>query len=122
MDLRRYWVQAELRCQMCARSIGRLLGAAPPGVVNGGIPSVPPGAFSIFHPADAGEPVVRLCREMRFRCRTCGGNALLEDVEVFSTWDDGDELEEPRKRRRGRPPKPWRSQEDSRLVAFKMAG
>ena len=43
----------------------------------------------------------------QFRCFTCGGGVIMDELETFSTYaeveDDSDAQP-----RRGRPPKPWR--------------
>ena len=52
--------------------------------------------------------MVPFTSEMRFRCVVCGGVGALDDVEVFSTYDEipiADAEDDPlRPRRRGRPP------------------
>jgi hypothetical protein len=102
---RKDWVQADLRCLMCGRSVGRLVGPLPS--TQPGQRSVRPPAFAAFRPADRSMPAVRLAGGESFRCRICGGGAVLDEVETFSTYDDIDD--EPDERpRRGRPPKPWR--------------
>jgi len=107
---------------MCARVLGRLLGTvAKEGHV--GWPTGQAHRFSVFHPAEPGEPVRRLTGFERFRCGACGGGALIDEVETFSTCLDAENLNEPgARRRRGRPPKPWQMPEDSRLSVFKLAG
>jgi hypothetical protein len=43
----------------------------------------------------------------QFRCTTCGGGVIMDELETFSTYEDViDELDT--RPRRGRPPKPWR--------------
>ena len=110
---RKDWVQADLRCLMCGRVIGRLVGPAPAGK-----PATTPVAgrwpqFAAFRPADASAPAVRLVGDERFHCTTCGGGVIMDEVERFSTYADiiDDELEE--RPRRGRPPKPWRRTPES---------
>lgn len=99
---RKDWVQADLRCLMCGRVQGRLVGPLPATQVKGGWPR-----FAAFRPADASVPTVRLMGGEQFRCRTCGGGVIMDEVETFSTYEDvPDEIEQ--RPRRGRPPKPWR--------------
>jgi hypothetical protein len=104
---RKDWVQADLRCIMCGRVIGRLVGPLPAGdpekrTLAGRLPH-----FSAFRPADTAVPAVRLVGGEQFRCTTCGGGVIMDELETFSTYAEiDDEIEE--RPRRGRPPKPWR--------------
>jgi hypothetical protein len=100
---RKDWVQADLRCLMCGRVQGRLVGALPATQIRRGPPR-----FAAFRPADASTPAVRLVGGEQFRCRTCGGGVIMDELETFSTYEDVPEDGE-RRPRRGRPPKPWRS-------------
>ena len=107
---RKDWVQADLRCLMCGRVVGRLVGPLPAGEpaqrsLAGRLPQ-----FAAFRPADAREPAVRLEGGEQFRCTTCGGAVLMDELETFSTYPDVDEDTDQRPRR-GRPPKPWRRAE-----------
>lgn len=107
---RKDWVQADLRCLMCGRIIGRLVGPLPPGdpdrrTLAGRLPH-----FAAFRPADARIPAVRLVGGEHFRCTTCGGAVIMDELETFSTYAEVDEEHEERPRR-GRPPKPWRRTE-----------
>jgi hypothetical protein len=101
------WIQADVRCLMCGRVLGRLVGPLPAEYSGqrslvGRRPT-----FAAFRPVDPSAPAVRLSGGERFRCSTCGGGAIMDEVETFSTYDDvDDELDE--RPRRGRPPKPWR--------------
>ena len=100
---RRDWVQADLRCLMCGRVQGRLVGPLPVGrTTSSGVPR-----FAAFRPADGSTPAVRLAGGETFRCRTCGGGVIMDEIETFSTYEDIDDEAEQRPRR-GRPPKPWR--------------
>ncbi|MBV8714209.1 MAG: hypothetical protein JO020_09990 [Chloroflexi bacterium] len=107
---RKDWVQADLRCIMCGRVIGRLVGPLPAGdpaqrSLAGRLPQ-----FAAFRPADGHMPAVRLSGGEQFRCTTCGGAVIMDELETFSTYTDiDDELED--RPRRGRPPKPWRRTE-----------
>jgi len=104
---RKDWVQADLRCLLCGRVQGRLVGPLPASNVGGSFAGGRP-RFASFRPADASSPAVRLYGGEQFRCRTCGGGLLMDELETFSTYADiDDELEQ--RPRRGRPPKPWRS-------------
>ncbi|MBV9580400.1 MAG: hypothetical protein JO057_17580 [Chloroflexi bacterium] len=103
---RKDWVQADLRCMMCGRIIGRLVGPLPPGDPVNRSPAGRP-QFAAFRPADAGVPAVRLMGGEQFRCTTCGGAVMMDELETFSTYAEiEEELDE--RPRRGRPPKPWR--------------
>ena len=122
MSGRRDWVQADLLCLLCGRSLGRLVGPLPAGQ------PLRRSAFGIrqfaaFRPADPTLPAVRLQGSEHFRCTACGGDPILDEVEVFSTYDevleDEEELARPR---RGRPPKRFRPLADSRLRALGLAG
>ena len=110
---RKDWVQADLRCLMCGRVIGRLVGPVPAGKAPIGAAAGRALQFAAFRPADASVPAVRLAGDERFRCTTCGGGVMLDELERFSTYTDiaDDELED--RPRRGRPPKPWRRTPDS---------
>lgn len=101
------WVQADLRCMMCGRVIGRLVGPLPAGDPSTRSLAGRPPHFSAFRPADTSVPAVRLVGGEQFRCTTCGGAVIMDELETFSTYTDlGDEVEE--RPKRGRPPKPWR--------------
>jgi hypothetical protein len=105
---RKDWVQADLRCLMCGRVQGRLVGPLPASQLGRTLSP----RFSAFRPADAGMPAVRLYGGEQFRCQTCGGGLLMDELETFSTYADiDDDLEQ--RPRRGRPPKPWRSASSS---------
>ncbi len=106
MSGRKSWVQADLACLMCGRVLGRLVGPLPR--TPGGRAAVPTtNQFAAFQPADRALPAVRLVGGERFRCPTCGGGAIMDEIETFSTYEHlEDEVEE--RPRRGRPPKPWR--------------
>jgi len=104
---RKDWVQADLRCLMCGRIIGRLVGPLPAGdLVKRSLAGRTP-HFAAFRPADTRIPAVRLSGGEQFHCTTCGGAVIMDELETFSTYADvDDDLEE--RPRRGRPPKPWR--------------
>src|SRR5262249_36415892 len=77
---RRDWVQPDLRCLMGGRIIGRLVGPLPAGdptkhTLAGRLPQ-----FSAFRPADAGVPAVRLVGGEQFRCTTCGGAVIMDEL------------------------------------------
>ena len=108
------WVRAEVRCLMCGRLLGRLLGAARPQD-NGDRSAGHPVAFLAFRPLDPPGPIVPFAPGLRFRCCLCGGAGALDDIDVFSTYDEAPadaedeerEHEQNRVRRRpGRPPRP----------------
>jgi DNA-directed RNA polymerase subunit N (RpoN/RPB10) len=103
---RKDWVQADLRCLMCGRVIGRLVGPLPTVADRRALAGRPP-QFAAFRPANVNVPAVRLVGGEQFRCPTCGGGVIMDELETFSTYEDvDDDLEE--RPRRGRPPKPWR--------------
>ena len=103
---RKDWVQADLRCLMCGRVVGRLVGPLPPDADRRALTARPP-QFAAFRPANTSVPAVRLVGGEQFRCTTCGGGVIMDELETFSTYEDIDEdLDE--RPRRGRPPKPWR--------------
>jgi DNA-directed RNA polymerase subunit N (RpoN/RPB10) len=105
---RKDWVQADLRCLMCGRVIGRLVGPLP---VDDGLRSVRVGRlpkFAAFRPTDVSVPTVRLVGGEHFRCSTCGGGVIMDELETFSTYEDIDDEDVEGRPRRGRPPKPWR--------------
>lgn len=104
---RKDWVQADLRCLMCGRIIGRLVGPLPPGDPDRRTLAGRLLHFAAFRPADTREPAVRLVGGEHFRCTTCGGAVIMDELETFSTYSDIDDDHEDRPRR-GRPPKPWR--------------
>ena len=120
---RKDWVQADLRCLMCGRVVGRLVGPLPATdaakrAQAGRFPQ-----FAAFRPADLSVPAVRLMGGEHFRCTTCGGGVIMDELETFSTYEDLDEEVEARPRR-GRPPKPWRrtSSSPSWLQQLGIAG
>jgi DNA-directed RNA polymerase subunit N (RpoN/RPB10) len=104
---RKDWVQADLRCIMCGRVIGRLVGPLPAGDPAKRSLAGRMLHFAAFRPADTRIPAVRLMGGEQFRCTTCGGAVIMDELETFSTYADVDEELEQRPRR-GRPPKPWR--------------
>src|SRR5262252_6595316 len=108
---RKDWVQADLRCLMCGRVLGRLVGPLPPAQEGRSLAGGPP-RFAAFRPADMATPAVRLVGTETFRCRTCGGGVIMDEVETFSTYEDVDDDLKQRPRR-GRPPKPWRRPPES---------
>jgi hypothetical protein len=104
---RKDWVQADLRCFLCGRVVGRLVGPMPAGDAAGRSLAGRPPQFAAFRPSDTSVPAVRLVGGEQFRCTTCGGGVMMDELETFSTYEDiDDELDE--RPRRGRPPKPWR--------------
>jgi DNA-directed RNA polymerase subunit N (RpoN/RPB10) len=99
-------VQADLRCMMCGRVTGQLVGRLPP-VTTASVASGKPPRFAVFRPADSAAPTLHLIGGEQFRCTTCGGNVIMDQLEAFSTYVEVVEEVEAR-RRRGRPAKPWR--------------
>src|SRR5438045_8188684 len=80
---RKDWVQADLRCLMCGRVIGRLVGPVPvdKATVREAAGRWP--HFAAFRPADTSVPAVRLVGDERFRCTTCGGGVIMDELERF---------------------------------------
>lgn len=111
MTGRKDWIQADLRCLMCGRVIGRLVGALPNGGAARRAVAGKPPQFAAFRPADSSRPAVRLAGREHFRCTICGGGVIMDELETFSTYADIDDEDEARPRR-GRPPKPWRRTAD----------
>ena len=104
---RKDWVQADLRCIMCGRVIGRLVGPLPADdpekhTLRGRLLH-----FAAFRPADLRIPAVRLMGGEQFRCTSCGGAVIMDELETFSTYAEVDDDLDDRPKR-GRPPKPWR--------------
>jgi hypothetical protein len=107
------WARGEVRCLMCARLLGRLLGADERRR-NRGISTTTSVSFFAFRPLNPSQPVVRFAPGMRIRCGSCGGTGALDDVDFFSTYDDPPvpaEDEEPIRRGPGRPPRPFKRSE-----------
>ena len=113
MTGRKDWIQADLRCLMCGRVIGRLVGPLPASEADRRARAGKPPQFAAFRPADSARPAVRLAGREQFRCTFCGGGVIMDELETFSTYADVDEEFEPDKPRRGRPPKPWRRPVDN---------
>ena len=100
------WLQVDLRCLMCGRLVGQLVGRRTPATTAAvAAGKLPP--FDVFRPADNTAPTLRLVGGEQFRCGTCGGSVLMDQVEAFSAYVDVDEEVEDGPRR-GRPMKPWR--------------
>ena len=120
---RKDWIQADLRCLMCGRVLGRLVGPAPAGEAARRTVRGRPLRFAAFRPADESAPATRLQGSEHFRCSTCGGALLMDEVETFSTYGEIEDEHDGRPRR-GRPPKPWRraSSEPSWMDELGIAG
>ena len=112
---RQYWFQADVRCMLCERSIGRVLAVA-------GFRRDAPVAYwpvlAFFISAQPGARTLRIRGGERFQCTTCGGNGVVEQVEHFTTemMPDGTDNHP----RRGRPPKKAAPRADWRLKAFEI--
>jgi DNA-directed RNA polymerase subunit N (RpoN/RPB10) len=114
-------VQADLRCLLCGRVLGRLVGPLPSGQAGRRSLAGRPPNFAAFRPADTTNPAVRLLGGEQFRCTTCGGGVIVDELETFSTYDEIDEELDERPRR-GRPPKPWRRTTSHWLTELGLAG
>jgi hypothetical protein len=97
---------------MCGRVIGRLVGPLPVSEEGRRALVGRPPQFAAFRPSDNSVPAVRLLGGEQFRCATCGGGVIMDELETFSTYEDIDEELDERPRR-GRPPKPWRRTPDA---------
>ena len=84
---RRDWVRGEVRCLMCGRLLGRLLGTTR-ARENGDRTAGQPVAFIAYRALEPNERIVPYTPDIRFRCRVCGGAGALDDVEVLSTYDE----------------------------------
>lgn len=127
MNGRKTWLQADLRCMLCGRVLGSLIGqeAATPALssASGTIAARARHPFSLFRPTDSGIPIIRLRGNETFRCGSCRGAAIADETVTFYTYDDTFDDEAVTDRpRRGRPPKPWRPRVDSRLSELGLAG
>jgi hypothetical protein len=103
---RRDWVRGEVRCLMCARLIGWLLGAR--NRRESGDRSLSEAInFFAYRSADPSQKVVAFTYRMRFRCTDCGGTGAVDDVDFFSTHDEVPVAEDiqPIRRGPGRPPR-----------------
>jgi hypothetical protein len=119
--IRHDWVRGDVRCLMCGRLLGRLLGTTRL-YANGDRSAGQPVAFLAYRPLDPVECIVPFTPGLRFRCRACGGAGALDDLELFSTYDDTspDETEAeipPMPRRRGRPKRRFRAHSVSAIAA-----
>ena len=102
------WVRGDIRCLNCARLLGQLLGR-PRGRDDGDRSAGKPAVLVAYRPLDPEGRLVPFTPRMRFRCQKCGGTGALDEVEVFSTYDEEpsesgpNHQEEPLERGRGRP-------------------
>jgi hypothetical protein len=102
------WVRGEVRCLMCGRLIGRLLGTARRRE-DGDRSAGQPVAFLAFRPTNPTGPVVAYTPALRFRCHECGGAGALDSIDLFSTYDEiatQDVAEDAAPRGPGRPRRP----------------
>jgi hypothetical protein len=76
------WARADVRCLMCARLIGRLLGSRTCDS-SGDPPSGAAVSFFAYRSADTHHRVAAFRPGMGFRCTTCGGSGAVDDVEFF---------------------------------------
>ena len=83
---RRDWVRGDVRCLMCGRLLGRLLGTTRTRE-NGDRTAGRPVAFVAYRPLNPPRRILPFSPELRFRCRSCGGAGALDEVEVVSTYD-----------------------------------
>ena len=118
---RRDWVRGEVRCLMCARLVGRLLGSAYGR--TGELARQDALSFFAYKSAEPDSIVVRYMPGMHLRCAKCGGAGALDDVEFFSTYDEVPgslEYDEPLRRGPGRPPRPFKTHDQPQTVALRL--
>jgi hypothetical protein len=84
---RRDWVRGDVRCLMCGRLLGRLLGTTR-ARENGDRTAGHPVAFVAYRALNPTERIVPFSPDLRFRCTVCGGAGALDEVEVLSTYDE----------------------------------
>lgn len=108
-----YWVQAEVHCMLCERSIGSVLGVA---VRRGDAPAACELRVAFFRSAQPAVPTLITRGGERFQCATCGGNGVVEQLEEFATEIVRDEPHD--RPRRSRRPKQAVARPDWRLEAF----
>ena len=84
---RKDWVQADLRCLLCGRVVGRLIGPlAARDPTKRSVAGRP--QFSAFRPADDAVPAVRLSGGEHFRCTTCGGAVIMDEWGICRLTGD----------------------------------
>jgi hypothetical protein len=110
------WIQAELHCLQCGRMLGRL---AETTSRQGASAVFSP--LAIFRSAEAPQTPCRLKRVGRLRCQTCGGCAVISDVERFTTYSETMDVSDVERPRRGRRPSQLRDVPDRRLVELGLA-
>jgi hypothetical protein len=74
-------VEADLRCLMCARFIGRLVGLAWRDA-GAQVTTSPAVSWTAFRPDGSGQMNVSLTGRDRLRCPVCGGMAVVEEISV----------------------------------------
>jgi hypothetical protein len=79
--------RGDVRCLMCERLIGRLLGTRN-CESSGGRPPGEAVLFFAYRSADTSHRVAAFRPGMAFPCTTCGGSGALDDVEFFATYDE----------------------------------
>lgn len=102
------WVRGDVRCLMCGRLLGRLLGSDDHRQSTDRS-TWHSASFFAYRPADETLHVMPFRPGMRFRCSECGGTGVLDEVEYFSTYDEVPvtaQNQEPVRRGPGRPPRP----------------
>jgi hypothetical protein len=107
------WVRGDVRCLMCARLLGRLLGTDQrrQGTQHSASNSL---SFFAFRPLNPTRRIERFTPGLRMRCGDCGGTGALDDVDFFSTYDEfpvSAADDEPVRRGPGRPPRQLRPSE-----------
>jgi hypothetical protein len=112
-----------VRCLMCGRGMARLLGrfAQPAGGALSAAQSV---AYIAYRALNPDSPVMPYsAAAVRSLCNACGGAGVVDDLELFSTYDEHDaEVVEanPPRRRPGRPPHPFRSRSNGLTMALDL--
>jgi hypothetical protein len=114
--LRQHWIQADLHCLQCGRTLGRVAETTPR---HGASAVFSPAA--IFRSSEAPHAPCRINSVERLRCQACGGCAVISDFERFTTYNETMDLSDVERPRRGRPPTLPRYVPDHRLVELGLA-
>jgi|SRR5690348_11577475 len=96
---RQDWVRCDVHCLMCGRLLSRLLGNRMTDQTI---------SFVAVRPIDPPGPVVAWSAPRQFRCLTCSGMGIVDDMDVFSTCAEVEAQDEPTVRTgAGRPTRPF---------------
>lgn len=86
------WVRVDVRCLMCGRLLGRLLGVARTHE-SGDRSAGHPRAFVAVRSLDPTDRVIPFSPNLRFKCSACGGAGALDEIDAFSTYDTDSALD-----------------------------